>query len=379
MEIVEIEPIVLESSIGTVSIPGGKSEFDTTVRPVIAKVHTDEGITGLGETFLDDPSGDSSRSAAAGIQALGNHLIGKDPRDVTQRWHEMYVHVKRGVKGYRPLSALDEALWDIVGKDAGKPLYQLLGGKAGDLEAYATFPLPKETDELIEDAEWLDEKGFPLMKIVAGHGVRKDRERIETLAGGLPEDFGLAIDANTSYQVPDALAVAEVASEQDLAWFEEPIPHTDINGQANLNRRVSVPISGFQTHHTQYAAVEHLEKNALEIYQPALDLLGGVTPANRVATLVEAFNKEFLPHAYGPMINYAASLHVAAASPVCNLIEFAVYSDDVDDPGEYLASPYVANQGDIYVQDGGAIDPPEKPGLGVELDDDVVEEYSVDW
>lgn len=377
MEVTEIEPIALESAIGTVSIPGGKSDFDTTVQPVLVKVHTDGGITGIGETFLDDPSGDSARSAAAGIQALGNHLIGEDPREVTRLWNELYVHVKRGVKGYRALSALDEALWDIVGKDAGKPLYQLLGGQAGELEAYATFPLPKETDQLVEDAEWLAEKGFPHMKIVGGYGVEKDRERIRTIAENIPDDFGLAIDANTTYQFPDALAVAKTASEYELEWFEEPIAHTDLQGQAKLNERVSVPISGFQTHHTQYSAVDHLSIDALEIYQPALDLVGGVTAANRVATLVEAHNKEFLPHAYGPMVNYAASLHVAAASPVCSLIEFAVYSDEVDDPGEYLTSPYVANQDDVYVEDGGTIAPPEKPGLGVELDEDTVEEYRI--
>lgn len=375
MEVTDVESIVLESAIGTVSIPGGKTDFETTVQPVLVKVRTDEGITGIGETFLDDPSGDSSRSAASGITALGNHLIGKDPRNINKLWNEMYVHVKRGVKGYRALSALDEALWDIVGKDAGKPLYQLFGGKAGDLKAYATFPLPKENEQLIEDANWLADKGFSHMKIVAGYGVKEDRERIRAIAENIPEDFGLAIDANTSYQLPDAIAVAKTASEYELEWFEEPIEHTDINGQANLNRRVSVPISGFQTHHTQYAAVEHLKKDALEIYQPALDLLGGVTPARRVSTLVEAFNKEFLPHAYGPIVNYAASLHVSAASPICNLIEFAVYSDKVDDPGKYLTSPYVANQDDIYVQDGGTITPPEKPGLGVELDEDLIEEY----
>lgn len=377
MEITEIEPIVLESAIGTVSIPGGKSDFETTVRPVLVKVHTDKGIVGIGETFLDDPSGDSSRAAAASIQALGNHIVGTDPRAVTERWHELYVHVKRGVKGYRALSAIDEALWDIVGKDAGKPLYQLLGGKTGDLQAYATFPLPKEPEQLIEDAAWLADKGFPSMKIVAGYGVEKDRHRIATIAPELPDEFGLAIDANTTYRVPDARAVAETASEHDLEWFEEPIAHTNIEGQAELNRRVSVPISGFQTHHTQYAAIDHLQSNALEIYQPALDLVGGVTPANRVATLVEAFGKEFLPHAYGPMVNYAASLHVAAACPAADLIEFAVYSDEVDDPGEYLASPYVANQEDVYVQDGGAIEPPDKAGLGVELDDGAVEEFRV--
>jgi len=91
--------------------------------------------------------------------------------------------------------------------------------------------------------------------------------------------------------------------------------------------------------------------------------------------MIEPYDKRLVPHAFGPAINYSASLHVAAASPVCSLIEFGVYSDEIDDPGEYIASPYVANQTDIRVQDGGAIEPLDEPGLGVELDDDVVEEY----
>jgi len=374
VEITEVEPIALESAIGTVAIPGGKSDFETTVSPILVRVHTDEGVWGVGETYVDDPTGDTSRSVVEGINALGNHIVGEDPRDAVQLWHDMYVHVKRGVKGYRALSTIDEALWDLVGKDAGKPLYRLFGGEVDDLHAYATFPLPKETDDLIEDAAWLAEKGFPMMKIVVGYGVENDRERIRTVTENLPSEFGLAVDANTTYQVPDALAVAETASEVGLEWFEEPIAHTDIQGQAELNRRTSVPISGFQSHH-RHTVTDHLRQNALEIYQPALDLVGGVTGAQNVAHTVEAHNKEFLPHAYGPMVNYAASLHVAAASPVCRRIEFAVYSDEVDDPGEYLTSPYVANQDAVYVEDGGQIHPPDRPGIGVEIDWDVVEDY----
>ena len=160
-----------------------------------------------------------------------------------------------------------------------------------------------------------------------------------------------------------------------MEWFEEPIAHTDIDGQAALNERTSVPISGYQTHTPHYPALDHLEADALEIYQPALDLSCGITGAQRVATLVEAYNKRFLPHAFGPVVNYAASLHVAMASPVCSRIEYAVYDDTVDDPGEFVASPYIANQQDYSVDDGGKISPPDKPGLGVEVDEDVLEEY----
>lgn len=374
MKIEKIEPIVLESAIGTVSMPGGKSAFEATVTPVVAKVHTDEGILGIGETYLDDPSGHKAMTAAKGMEALGQEIKGEDPRDVLDRWHEMYVHVKRE-GSFRALSAVDEALWDIKGKEAGKPVYELLGGAIGEVKAYATFPLSKTADQLIEDAQWLADKGFPTMKIVAGHGVKNDKEKISTVAQKLPEDIGLAIDSNTTYTVQEAMKVGQTADEYGLEWFEEPVSHTNIQGMSQLNRDLSVAISAYQNHLAHYPAVDHLESNAIEIYQPALDYVGGITAANRVSTMIEPYDKKLVPHAFGPVINYSASLHVAAASPACSLIEFGVYSDEVDDPGEYIASPYVANQKDVYVQDGGVIEPPEKPGLGLELDEEFIEEY----
>lgn len=142
-----------------------------------------------------------------------------------------------------------------------------------------------------------------------------------------------------------------------------------------MNRDLAVPISAYQNPLAHYPAVDYLEANTSEIYQPALHYVGGITAANRVSTMIEPYDKKLVPHAFGPAINYSASLHVAAAGPVCSLIEFGVYSDEIEDPGEYIASPYVANQDDIYVQDGGVIEPPESPGLGLTLDDVVVEEY----
>lgn len=374
MKITDVDPVVLESAVGTVSLPGGTTDFDATVRPVLVRIETDEGIVGLGETYLDDPTGDKAAFVAKGVEALANHIVGEDPRHVRHLWNEMYVHTKRS-GSYRSLSAIDEALWDIKGKDAGKPVYQLLGGKAGDVNAYATFPHEKPIDELIEAGEWLADKGFETMKIVVGNDVETDRKRIREVSEGIPDELGLAMDANTTFNFTDAYKLAQTASEYEMEWFEEPIAHTDIKGQGDLNTRVDVPISGYQNHQTQYPAVDHLRHDALEIYQPALDYVGGITPADAVATLCEAHDKRFVPHAFGPVVNYSASLHVAAAHTSCSLIEFAVYAEDIDDPGRYVASPYIANQEDIYVQDGGRIDPPESPGLGLEVDEDALEEY----
>ena len=383
MEVTEVEAVVLESAVGTIPLSGGKGGvLDATVTPIIARVHTDEGITGIGETFIEDPSSEKAKWVGQSIRGLAKHLEGKDPREALDRWQEMYVNTKR-TGSYLALSAIDEALWDIKGKKAGVPVYELLGGKSTEVSAYATFPHAKPIDELIEDSQWLHDKGFELIKIVVGktHGddVDHDKQRIREVSEHTPDGFGLACDANTSYTFPEALAVGETASECGLAWFEEPIDHLDIEGQANLNSRLSVPISGYQTHKPHYPARDHLVADALEIYQPTLDLVGGVTAAQSVATMVEAFNKRMVPHTFGPGINYMASLHVATASPACDLIEFAVYDDEADDPGEFVASPYIQDQGEtIYVQDGGVIEPPEKPGLGIELDENALEEYRVD-
>lgn len=375
MEVIDVETILVESPVDAASLPAEVGERSLDISSVIVKVHTDEGITGLGESFYR--SVEDNRFLAESIDSLGRHLVGKNPLDVKDRWHELYLHVKRA-GAYGALSALDEAMWDIKGKNAGQPVYELLGGQVGEVETYATFPVEKTPEELVESAGWLAEKGFQAMKVGAGFGVAEDRERIRTVMENIPDDFGLAIDANTSYEFGDALAVAETASEYGVEWFEEPISHTDIEGQAELNSQVSVPISGYQTHTPHYPAVDHLRSNALEIYQPSLDYAGGVTGASRVATLVEAFNKRLVPHALGPAVNYAASLHVAAASRACSLIEFAVLDETVSDPGVYIGGPHIENQDAIYVEDGGTITPPEEPGLGVRLDEEKLDEYRVE-
>lgn len=375
MEITDVETVTLSSAVDAASLPAQVGERELEISSTIVKVHTDEGIIGLGESFYR--SEENNRFLERSIESLSRHIIGTDPRNVTERWHELYLHVKRA-GAYGALSAFDEALWDIKGKDAGKPLYELLGGKVGDVHAYATFPADKTAEELIEYSHWLADKGFKVMKIGAGFGVEEDRHRIRTIMESIPDDFGLAIDANTSYGFNDALRVAKTASEYELEWFEEPIAHTDIKGQAELSQQVSVPISGYQTHTPHYPALDHLREGALDIYQPSLDFVGGVTGARRVATLVEAFNKDLVPHALGPAVNYAASLHLAAASRQCSLIEFAVLDDDLDDPGRYIAGPHIQNDDAIYVRDGGEIPPPEEPGLGVTLDPDIIEEYQVD-
>ncbi len=374
MEITRCEAIPLASAVEGVEMAFGGGDREVGVQPVLVRVHTDTDHVGLGETLTYDASGAEGEAVARMIEALGTDLEGQDPRAPTAAWESRYVDVKRS-NAWKALSALDEALWDLTGKSMGAPLYRLLGGQTGEVGAYATFPRRQSTDALVEAGAWLADT-FESMKITVGADVSTDRERIRAVASGLPDGFGLSVDANTSYTVSEALRVGRAGEEAALEWFEEPVAHTDIEGQAELNRRLDVPIAAYQSHAPHYPAVEHLRAGALEVYQPSAYLCGGVTGTRRVAELVDAFEKRLVPHAFGPLVNYAATLHVAAASPACDLIEFAVYDDSVEDPGEYVASPYVA--GDPVRVEDGVVAPPEAPGIGVELDEAAVERLRLD-
>lgn len=374
MQIVDVETYVLDNETGEQSLPSETGSLSVDIRSTLVVVYTDTGIQGYGESFHHSAAIEDSQALVRSVEALSHQVIGTNPLNVRKRWHELYSRVKR-TGAYQALSVLDQAMWDITGKHADRPVYQLLGGSTGELNVYATFPYAKEVDELIEAGRWLADSGFTSMKIVGGFGVDQDCRRIAEVASNLPDEFGLAIDANTSYDLTEALAVAETASEYGLKWFEEPIAHTDLTGLADLRERVSVPIAGYQTNTTHYPTVDHLQAGSYDIYQPAVYQGGGITPAINVSSLVEAFNKRFVPHAVGPAINYAASLHVAAVSPACSLIEFAVFDDERSDPGEFIASPYVSDQMKLDVGTDGVMAPPEAPGLGLTVDWDAVEVY----
>ena len=247
LSITGITAHLLRSIVGAVALPDQTGLRTMEINSVLVEVETSEGITGLGESFYR--SLDDCRFLAANARSLGRHLIGKNPLDVQQRWHEMYVQAKRS-GGYAALSAFDEALWDIKGKVAGRPVYDLLGGKTTPVRPYATFPIERSSEQLVEDANWLRSHGYLNMKIAVGHGVEEDRRHIRHVVERLPNDFTLAIDANTTYSFEDAFRLGKTASELELLWFEEPVEHFSIERNAELNNRLSVPIAGYQTYTT---------------------------------------------------------------------------------------------------------------------------------
>lgn len=370
-----INAYVLRNVFDAVQIPDQAGMRELTISSVLVEVETDQGITGYGESFCRHLA--ETRALGVSVQALAAKLLGKNPLNVQQRWHELYVDAKR-TGGYGALSALDEALWDIKGKVAGRPVYDLLGGATTPVKPYATFPIHRTVEQLAEDAGWLRQHGFEKMKITVGSDLKKDEANIRYLSEHLPAGFQFGIDANTTYGYNDAFRIGSVASEAGCMWFEEPMDHLNVEAHAELNRRLSVPIAGFQTQNTHYTALQFLRAGALDVYQPSLDYVGGITAAQRVATLVEAHGKALVPHTMGPVVNFVASLHLAAADRNCTLIEHPVLSRDLSKPGQFHAGAYMANIDEVSVRTDGTIAPPDRPGLGVELDWDVIRSVQTD-
>lgn len=375
LSIKKINVNVLRSSVGAVSIPDQEGPRELTISSVLVEVVTDDDVVGYGESFFRHLA--ETKALAESVRALGSRLIGKDPVDVQRRWHELYVDAKRA-GSYAALSALDEALWDIKGKVAGRPVYDLLGGLTTPVRPYATFPIRRTVEQLVDDSAWLREHGFEKMKITVGSDLRRDQKNIRYLAANLPEGFEFGVDANTTYTFKDAFVIGQTASESNCMWFEEPVDHFNIHATAELNNRLTVPIAGFQTYNTHYAALPLLSANALDIYQPSLDYVGGITAAQRVGVLIETFGKQLVPHTMGPVVNFVASLHVAVAQRNCTLIEFPVLSRELDKAGTFHAGTYMANVDEVSVRDDGTILPPDRPGLGVVIDWDAIAEARVD-
>lgn len=376
MKITSVDVLQLRNQAPQLDVGGGV-HHPIKLGSTLVRIHTDEGITGLGESIIphaaDDMLVDHIKTQ------LLRSLIGEDPLNSEALWQRMWGGLYR-LNGFaRGISAVDQALWDIKGKKAGLPLYSLLGGKAQEaLVAYATAPMLRpDVDTLVTDVERLQSYGFRIAKLVIGHGRAGDIDMIQEVHQRVAGKIELSMDANGGYDLPDAIAVGKAAAPLGMLWFEEPLPWYDIHGLSELTRRIDVPTAGFQEEATIWRLREYLEHDALAAYNVSVEIAGGVTVSQKMSAIIQAWGKRFIPHGFGPPIAFAAMLHVAIAYPNCGPIEFPVPDRSVDDPRQWITAAHVANRGELAVDEGGFVRPPDRPGLGVELDEEALEDLVV--
>ncbi len=295
---------------------------------LLVEVGSDDGYVGWGEGLVRE-----APTAHVEIveRLLAPIILGQDPLAIEELWQRMFAALKtRGhFGGYfiEALSGVDIALWDLAGKILGIPVHRMLRGPTFDrIKAYASSIYWHYMDKLSPDSVAkevlrLSEQGFDQVKIkigmekmgVGGPSVQDVLKAVRDLVG-----YGVTImvDANSAYSVNEAIRVGRVLERYEVLWFEEPLPPNNIEGYAELRRKLDVMIAGGESLFTKYQFMEYVRKRALDVLQPDIARVGGITEFMKVAAIAEAEGLLIAPHVglSGPGCR-AASLQASAALP----------------------------------------------------------------
>lgn len=342
-------------------------------------VHTDEGITGIGEVDSAPEvvrsiiSAPGSHAVAASLRSV---LVGEDPSDVERLWHKMYrglIYVGRRGVALHAISGVDIALWDIKGKVAGKPVCELIGTPQRDkLRAYASMLMPDTTAEVTERVAALCAEGFTAIKLGWGP-LGRDADHDVRLAAAAKEAAGPAeimIDAGLGYgsDAKTAIRVARALEELGIYWLEEPFEPDEYEAYAELADTVDMPIAAGEQDTTVWGFRELIERAHVDVLQPDVTRCGGITELLRIAELGRIHGLATVPHAWKSGIIKAASLHVNAVLPDALFQEYCIADTPINKTLTKERLPIDAD---------GFVAVPTGPGLGVTLDPDVVERYRV--
>jgi len=359
MKITDVKTIRLRATIpadGQVFSRSGVRNFRSAT---LVQVETDQGITGLGSC-----SGNGELIEAIVGKVLKPLLAGMDPTQIEEIWDKAYVrggHKEFGTRGIGvvALSGIDIALWDILGKVRGVPIYQLLGGKCRDkVPVYATALYPEEPSNVAKRARAFAEQGFHGVKIKVGFDLEQDIGIVRAVRRELGKDFTVMTDANQGYSLDVGLKAAEAFSKCGVFWLEEPLFAEDIEGHAQLREKGKVPIAVGENLNTYYAFENFVARGAVDFLQPDVARAGGITEIRKIAALAAKHNVTLSFHTWGDAVALAASLHLSAALRECGVMELDYTYNPLR--VELLKEP-------IEVKNG-FMAPPDKPGLGVELD-----------
>ena len=289
----------------------------------LVEVETDEGITGWGECF---GPGNIALANKYIVEKVIQPLIkGDDPLKKEYIWHKVYNLLRdSGQKGMpiQALSGIDIALWDILAKKSNLPLYQLLGGKTNDkipVYGYGMMLQKKTVDELCElfknEASQIKEKNFKAMKMKIGMGPKEDLKLVSAVRDAIGSEFKLMVDANHAYNKNDALYVGKGLDEMNIYWFEEPVAPEDYDGYKELKEKLKTNIAGGEAEFTKYGWNQLLKNNCIDIAQPEVCGLGGITEYLKVSALAQSNFIPIVNHVWGSALSVAVNLHLLTTLP----------------------------------------------------------------
>jgi L-alanine-DL-glutamate epimerase-like enolase superfamily enzyme len=344
---------------------GGNMVF-TVGGGAIVEVHTDQGLVGIGPAV--DPSL---------LPILNARLKGEDPFEV-EKHNGVLRYYARGLP-YRGTAGLDMALWDLIGKACGQPLYKLWGGSKDKVPAYASMVLLSTPEERADLAARLAEEGWQAIKLRLHHQTMKtDVETVEKVRQAVGDKMEIMVDANQAqssgnwqpgimWDYRRAVETARELQRLGVYWLEEPLLRYAFDDLARLNDEVELAIAGGENNSGLHEFVQMLQKNVYDILQPESMVHEGITGLRKVGVLAEAYGKRVVPHHGGRNLGTIAHLHLVASwahSP---------YLEVLHDPpiGDYSYG-FSILQDPPVIDSEGFIALPQGPGLGVEVNPDLI-------
>ena len=330
----------------------------------IVEIIADDGARGIG--WCED-------GCNAVRPIIDNHLVrllvGQDPCEVEGLWDRMFrASIPYGRKGIaiEAISAIDIALWDLLGNSAGKPVCQLLGGPVRAMvPLYASGLHHIEAEKVFAEAQDYVRQGYRAVKLRFGHGpasgpkgMQSNEDHVKVVREAVGEEISIMADAYMSWRLPYAGQMCRRLEKYNLAWLEEPFIPDEVHSYAQLRRQTSIPIAGGEHEFTRYGFQQIIEQNAMDILQPDLHRCGGITEGRKIAALASAAGLSIIPHAYS-----AAHVHFVAATPNAPLLEY--FPQPVwEDPGDHAPPSILAGE---PVPLNGQVAAPTAPGLGTTL------------
>jgi D-galactarolactone cycloisomerase len=366
--------------------PFGWSVHTTATRQaVLVEVECDNGLIGWGESG----SGTLPRVGAAFVdEVLAPLVIGEDPFDLAGIWQKVRGTFDRvgwhfGLS-MQAFSGLEMALWDLMGRATGRPVWQLLGGRVRErVEAYATglYYYPGQSDPSAAreaEARGYVNQGFRAMKMkVGGLTPADDAGEVERIRGAVGDDIRLMVDANGAYDSRTAIEIGRTLERMRIAWYEEPVQRTDVDGYLEVKRSLDLPITGGEHLATLDGFLPLISRRAVDIVQPDIANCGGLAEARRIAALASAFHVRVYPHVWGTPLAIAAALHFVATLPStpATVTPTALAQEPLF---EFDCTPHPIREAlmtDALTPRSGWLDIPAAPGLGVDVDRRVLERF----
>ncbi|HVP05378.1 MAG TPA: mandelate racemase/muconate lactonizing enzyme family protein [Dehalococcoidia bacterium] len=342
----------------------------TKSRIHVVEIHTDEGITGIG-----------SGGVPVRWDVAGRFLVGQDPFRI-----EQHVYNLRSMAFFTGrVWPVEIALWDIIGKACGQPVYKLLGGGSDRLRAYASSGECRPAAQRVEAAKQVVSEGFRALKIrFHSEDWRDDVKTLAAVREAVGDKVDIMVDGNWGWRIPPdqqrhrwdlrtAISAAKAMEEYGVYWLEEPLDAYDYDGLAELRRHLTtLRLAGGELNRGPEEVKTYLEKGCFDVYQPDCTMIGGISTTRKIAAMVESHGLVFTPHTWTNGIGMMANLQCAAAARIVPYIEFP-YDPPNWSPAErdfLFADP-------ITIDAEGYIPLPQKPGLGIEIDEEKAKLYEV--